>query len=90
MNMRPSGRKPAPFQRPGIDVGHHGREWKDVAASELCEGDIVADCGLVVGVERIEQDADDWFIQIDYLNTSSISAEPYDIVKAFVRKEYNG
>jgi hypothetical protein len=46
---------PAPFQRPRIEIGHHGRTWKLVLASQVREGDIVPDIGRIVSAqERID------------------------------------
>lgn len=44
------GSKPAPFKRPMIEIGKHGRSWKTVEACSIKPGDIVADVGLVTEV----------------------------------------
>lgn len=86
MTMRPTGRKPAPFQRPGIDIGHHGREWKDVLGNTLRRGDIVAGKGLIV--ESWPVDEYPW-VEIEYFN-GEVDIVGEALVKAFVRKDYNG
>lgn len=39
---------PAPFQRPRIVAGSHGKSWQVIPADQVAEGDIVPDVGLVV------------------------------------------
>jgi hypothetical protein len=43
----PKKHKPAPFQRPRIELGAVKREWKWVLPSEVHKGDIVPDFGLI-------------------------------------------
>ena len=37
----------APFQRPSIDLGAPKREWREISASSLRDGDVVRGLGLV-------------------------------------------
>lgn len=43
---------PAPFQRPSVCGGTHGKTWQRVPARQVAEGDIVPDVGLVADVEE--------------------------------------
>lgn len=43
---------PAAFQRPRIDISHHGRTWQQVSAEDVAVGDTVPGVGLVVKAER--------------------------------------
>lgn len=83
--MRPTRKKPAPFKRPSIDIGKHGREWKEVMVCDLEIGDIVAGKGLVVDVRYVPGSAD---VELTFSNGE---VEQYwgnigdwNIVKAFI------
>lgn len=41
---------PAPYRRPRIEAGSHGKTWQWVTADEVTEGDIVPEVGRVVSV----------------------------------------
>lgn len=43
---------PAPFQRPSINGGRHGKSWQYVPASQIAKDDIVPDVGLVTDVRE--------------------------------------
>jgi hypothetical protein len=45
--------KPAPFQRPSIDLGSVKKDWKTVNIYSVSEGDMVQDRGLVVGITEV-------------------------------------
>lgn len=67
---------PAPFQRPRINAGSHGKTWQDIPAENLSPGDIVPGVGRVVSrsskvvyVPRESVDAGDAF-------TAAVSVEP--------------
>jgi hypothetical protein len=50
----PSTRKviPAPFRRPAVTGGRHGKAWQPVRAGQVVPGDIVPDLGRVVRAEE--------------------------------------
>jgi hypothetical protein len=41
------------FSRPSIDLTPHNKEWQDLPWSEVREGDLVADHGRVVMIQRV-------------------------------------
>lgn len=41
------GWRPKPFQRPSVDLTHHGRDWQHVFPGNLQPGDIVAGIGMI-------------------------------------------
>jgi hypothetical protein len=41
---------PKPFQRPRIDIEHHGKSWQNASASQVQEGDLVVDHGRIAEV----------------------------------------
>ena len=44
---------PAPFERPSVELGRHGRVWEFVVAEEVSVGDTVADFGVVAQTGRM-------------------------------------
>lgn len=82
---RKSGWKPPPFKRPAIDMDRHGRVWKTVLASELSEGDVVQDRGLV---EYLQTDTFDkgMIVTIWFLNGDDVSYHTDEEVYAFVKR----
>lgn len=43
---------PAPFRRPSVTGGSHGKRWQLVRAGQVARGDIIPDLGLVTGTEE--------------------------------------
>ena len=39
--------KPPPFQRPSVEIGTPKKKWREAAACEIKEGDIVPEIGIV-------------------------------------------
>jgi hypothetical protein len=46
---------PAPFRRPRIELGHHGKSWQRLDACEVQPGDIVPDLGKITCSEAVTQ-----------------------------------
>lgn len=75
--------KPAPFKRPSISLGSHGRIWQQVRARHLVSGDVVSERGLVDQVVfhgRAQQ------VEVSYLSREVDILEPDEQVFAFARK----
>lgn len=78
--------KPAPFKRPSIDLGRHGRSWRTADAGSLVRGDIVKDRGLVASTHKFhntETSVD--CIDVYYVNDEIDTFCIFDTVCAFVR-----
>lgn len=74
--------KPKPFQRPGIDIGHHGRAWLKVRAGFLKSGDTVQSLGLVTAVTHRDAGA----VFVDFFSGEWREFAVQDEVQAFVRQ----
>lgn len=44
---------PAPFQRPRVNGGTHGKTWQNVRADQVRKGDIIPEIGLVLDVHEL-------------------------------------
>lgn len=86
--MITKGSKPAPFKRPTIDVGRHGRAWVDVKADKIHIGDIIADFGLVANVTHIayNYNTSNYENTVELTNIAGTVKEflSDDVLKAFI------
>jgi predicted transcriptional regulator len=77
-------RIPAPFQRPSIELSHHGKTWQEVPARLIQSGDIIAGFGKVGAI--YENLADDTLVQIFCENAVAqevVCFDPEDVVRVF-------
>jgi hypothetical protein len=44
---------PAPFQRPTVNGGTHGKSWQNVRAGQVAAGDIIPEVGLVFSTHEL-------------------------------------
>lgn len=44
---------PAPFQRPSVRGGTHGKTWQNVRADQVVPGDIIPEIGLVIHTHEL-------------------------------------
>ena len=75
--------KPAPFQRPSIDLGRHGRSWQEVPVSSLNLQDIVANFGQVVRITPHEAEKD--VVYLTFFGGKFGMFNNFDVVLAFIR-----
>lgn len=89
--------KPAPFKRPSIDLGRHGRSWKLVEAKTLQVQDIIRDRGVVTSVDTYEDavlnlsNGESYRIEevhVHYISGQTDSFDTDELVYAFVRPSY--
>lgn len=74
------------LSRPVADLDRTGitREWRDVEAQDLAEGDIVAGFGVVVSTQPTCRD--EVALEVGKPNANMLWLNKTDIVKAFVKK----
>jgi hypothetical protein len=80
--------KPAPFQRPGVDLDRHGRKWDTVLAKDLQDGDVIKDRGLVKTVWPFtDPDYEVDEIHVVLFNDEVDNYEPDQEIEAFVKRD---
>lgn len=78
--------RPKPFQRPGIEIGSRPtKEWRDIPAGELSEGDRVAHRGQVIAV-----DADLFEVSVEFFDGTVERYERDQKVNAFTQGAQSG
>lgn len=72
---------PGKFQRPGIDLDHHGRAWRDVHVYDLKPGDVVQGKGLVEALDW--DDCGNW--RVEYFSHERVHYSEEQLIAAFTK-----
>lgn len=72
---------PTPFSRPAIEIGGHGKEWRDIEVTKVRRDDLILALG---GVARV--DVSDTAVVLEFMSGTTLTYPKNHVVNAFVER----